>query len=110
MDISKNILAPFATSLTNDGADLVIDVNAFVMRLLLFDKYNIETSMFRDMVMLINTFEVQGLIDLLDSGVVSLYADPLSYGQFNREDPLKRKYLVPNRGAWWRRFFAIIAL
>lgn len=84
MSISQQVFAPLATT-TNDGRDIVTDVNSFILRILLFDTYIIESSMLRDLAQLAAVFGADGLTDIINSGAVRIHIDALSIGQAERE-------------------------
>jgi hypothetical protein len=83
-NISHQVFAPFAIT-ANDGVGIIIDVNSFIMRILLFDTYIIESSMLRDIMQLEKVFGIEGLIDLIKSGAVKIHIDALTIGQGERD-------------------------
>jgi hypothetical protein len=106
-DISQKVIAPFGTPLA-DGRAVGIDLNSFVMRLLLFEHYTIETVMLKDVAKLSRAFGVDGLIELLKSGIVSIHMDALTTGQMNREDPLRGNASFPTVGSFGGEFLPLM--
>lgn len=90
MDIQNSIYSRFAViGKTND--DIVIDVNGFITRLLLFDKYIVDSIRLQDIPQLVKNFGLDGLIELLNSGALKIHCDALSIGQVGQATVLKSR-------------------
>lgn len=76
--MDNKIFAPAAKS-QNDR--VVLDLNGFVTRLLLFDHYTLDSILMRDLAQMVGVFGVEGLRDLLSTGIISIHSSPLTIGQ-----------------------------
>ncbi len=89
MDIGSRVVAPFTELRDDRDRNVSIDINSFVMRLLLFDTYTIETIRLKDIAKLINNFGFNGLMELLDSGFIKIHLAARTMGAMNRTDPTR---------------------
>lgn len=76
----------FAPLVRFENGNLVGDVvGDFITRFLLFDHYTIDSSLMRELVVLVNVFGIDGLCELLKAGHVSIHASAYTIGQMNHK-------------------------
>lgn len=76
--MDNRIFAPAAISL--DG-EVKLDLNGFVMRLLLFEHYTLDSMLMRELAQMVGIFGVEGLRDLLSADIISIHSSALTLGQ-----------------------------
>lgn len=76
--IANRVFAGFAEA---NEREVIVDVDAFIRRVLLFDEYIVQTIRLADIAQLVVNFGVEGLIELLESGIVSIHCDALTMAQ-----------------------------
>lgn len=76
--MANNIFAGFSIIQEDD---VLIDINSFIRRFLLFDQYIIQTIRLKDISQLVVNFGVNGLIELLESGYIQIHCDALTTAQ-----------------------------
>lgn len=68
-----------------DAEDHVeVDVGALVRRLILFDRVTVESVRLREVPSLVAAFGIDGLIDLIDAGAVTILCDAMTTGEIGR--------------------------
>jgi hypothetical protein len=67
-------MAPFAKQ-RRDNKVIGFDAEAFVQRLILFDRYIIPSIWLKDIQLLLRAVEPEALCELIDSGAISFYID-----------------------------------
>jgi len=83
VDIHEHHLGPIANEVVGEDRPEV-DVGALVRRLILFEKCTIESIRLKEIPALVSVFGVDGLLKLLDSGVVEILADFVTTGQIGQ--------------------------
>lgn len=76
--MQSKIFAGFATA---TDKKVTIDLDAFLRRILLFDEYIVQTVRLDDIAQLAKNFGVDGLIRLLEAGVIRIHCDALTMAQ-----------------------------
>jgi hypothetical protein len=77
-NIRTRLLGPCATFPSAVPDDIVVDVGALVRRLLLFDRYVLQSYRLREIPRLVSAFGSTGLITLLRSGVLRIQCEGMS--------------------------------
>jgi len=88
MDIRERHFGRIATEESGQGR-VVVDVGALVRRLILFEQCTIESIMLKEIPALVSVFGADGLLTLLDSGVVRIVCDVMTAGQVGQTAILK---------------------
>jgi hypothetical protein len=78
-DIRTRIFGPFATA-KNGGKKVEAKLDEFLERLLLFDKYIIQSQRLRDVVPLVQRFGFEAVIELLRSTSIQVHDDVITIG------------------------------
>lgn len=81
-DIRERHLGPIAVY--EPEMAVQVDAGALVRRLLLFDHVVLESARLKEIPALVALFGAQGLLDLLDSGVLEIVCDALTIGEIGR--------------------------
>jgi hypothetical protein len=87
MQMQNKVLAPLG-KLDRAKDHVQIDLNAFIRRLILFDEVIVESIRLKDIPQLAYTFGVDGLVDLLKSGIVRIHCSALTTGQVGQTTAL----------------------
>jgi hypothetical protein len=99
VDIRERLLAGTARVKREGSAEVtLVDPGAFVRRLLLFEHYIVDSIRLEEIPTLTRVFGIDGVIKLLESGIVSIRADPLTFGQtgqLNISEARAKKGLLP---------------
>lgn len=77
MDISNRLIAP-SGKILDSNKNIYFDLDGFVKRILLFDHYILDSLGLLELPYLINTFTFNGLIELLESGAISIHTFPVN--------------------------------
>jgi hypothetical protein len=83
MNITRRFLAPVAIQ-DNKNNVVSVDLSAFLLRLLLFDTYIMQSVWLDDLYLLIDAFGAEGLILLLQEKALKLYCESYSIGETGR--------------------------
>lgn len=82
MSIRERLLAPCAALLPGEDDVVDVDIGALVRRLLLFDTYILESIRFLETRAFVETFGFDGLMTLLDSGLIKVRCQAYTLGHF----------------------------
>ncbi len=99
MDIRNRLIGPCATSLPTHE-NVVLDLNALVIRLLLFDTYILQSINFKEIPHLVKALGFEGTLVLLASGAIRLHCDALSIAQVGQTDLLRQQKKVLPLGSY----------
>ncbi len=97
MDLRARLIGPFATA-EGDRDKPDVDVRALVHRLLLFDKYILESNRLTEFPHLVSVFGFDGTMALLKSADIQVHCDALTIGQVGQLSVLEsrvKKGLLP---------------
>jgi hypothetical protein len=83
MNITRQFLAPVAIQDAKNNV-VSVDLSAFLLRLLLFDTYIMQSVWLDDLYLLIDAFGAEGLILLLQEKALTLYCESYSIGETGR--------------------------
>lgn len=78
MDISKRLIAYCQDSTTSNEKSTYIDVDSFIRRILLHDTYILDSNALDEINHLVKIFGLEGVLLLLDSGILRIHCEPLS--------------------------------
>lgn len=81
MDFRNNLIAPCAMQSEENRNVLDVDLSAIVSRLLLFDKYILQSIRFLEFPEVVKAFGVGGTLDLLSSKALKLHCDVATFAQ-----------------------------
>jgi hypothetical protein len=84
MDWRERHIGPITARVGDDGAKVVVDVGALVRRLLLFEHCTLESDGLVEIPRLYNAFGFRDLMELLESGALSIICDHL-YGEYRSD-------------------------
>jgi hypothetical protein len=96
MDLRKRLIAPFASVSPTD--ELTVDLSGFILRLVLFEKYILQSRRLREFPALLSAFGYEGVSELLSSNAIDIHCEALTIGQIGQLgifEPRKRKGLLP---------------
>jgi hypothetical protein len=80
IEIRDHLIGPCATALSDDAdAEVAVDVGALVRRLVLFERYTLQTMRMREFAALVRAFGEGGLRELLADGCLRVYCDPAGF-------------------------------
>jgi hypothetical protein len=82
VSIRNRLLAPCAALLPDEHDVVNVDIGALVRRLLLFDTYILQSLRFLETRALVETFDFDGLLVLLDSGALKVRCQAYTLGHF----------------------------
>jgi len=86
MSLRDRVLSPCAWAA--EGSDeIVVDVDALLMRLLLFDTYVLDSHGLKELPKLVALFGYDGVIELLDANALKLHPYRLFAGHLTRDAP-----------------------
>ena len=97
MDLRQRLIAPFAT-VSFPGQIVSVDAEAFILRLILFDQYVIQSVRFQEFPELIRVFGFSAVRELLASNAIKVRCEALTVGQVGQLHLLeerKRKGILP---------------
>lgn len=86
----EHLVGPWGTyDETTDSVSL--DVGALVRRLLLFEHLTLESTRLKEVPLLVRAFGLDGVRELLGSGVTSIYCDAVTVGQIGQAEVLESR-------------------
>jgi hypothetical protein len=88
MDIRERHFGRIASQIP-DSADVEVDLDALIRRLILFDRCIIESIGLKEIPALIALFGAEGFVELMDSGSIEIVCDVLTAGQVGQTAALK---------------------
>src|ERR1035437_5333187 len=88
MDIRERHFGRITTGASESG-QLIVDVDVFIRRLLLFEHCITETDMLKEIPSLISVFGAKGFLALLESGAIRVVCDAMTAGQAGQTEGLK---------------------
>jgi hypothetical protein len=77
VEIRDHLIGPCATAISD--AEVAVDIGALVRRLVLFERYTLQTMRMREFATLARAFGEGGLRDLLADGCLRVYCDPTAF-------------------------------
>jgi hypothetical protein len=84
MDIRKRLIGPCSTYLPKTD-DIEFDFNAFVRRLILFDKYILTSTKLKEFKHLIKVFGYENVIELLKSDSIKIYSHSMGVAHVKQD-------------------------
>jgi len=86
-DIRKQLIAPCATRREAILDDIVVDLDlgALLRRILLFDRYIVESWRLAEFAPLIKQLGADGVLSLLRSGAVGIHCDVMEIGELREQ-------------------------
>ena len=99
VDLRQRLIAPFAT-VSHPGDIISVDLAGFVLRLILFEKYIVQSVRLREFPQLLQAFGFPAVHELLTSGAINIRCEALTVGQVGQLailEPRARKGLLPSR-------------
>lgn len=78
---------PIARTDENTGAVLEVDVGSLVRRLIVFDRCTIESIGLNEIPALVAVFGAGEVMELVDSGAISIICDVMTIGEIGRPPP-----------------------
>ena len=89
MELRERHIGPITTRSGEDGSDVRVDAGALVRRLLLFEHCTLESDGLVEIPRLVRVFGFRGLMELLESGALSIICDPITMGNIGQTLDLK---------------------
>jgi hypothetical protein len=89
VELRERHIGPITTRSGEDGSDMKVDAGALVRRLLLFEHCTLETDGLLEIPRLVKVFGFKGLMELLESGALSIICDPVTMGNIGQSLGLK---------------------
>ena len=89
MELRERHIGPITTRSGKGGSDVRVDAGALVQRLLLFEHCTLESDGLVEIPRLVRVFGFRGLMELLDSGALSIICDPITMGNIGQTLGLK---------------------
>jgi hypothetical protein len=80
VDIRQRLIAPFA-SVSHPGDIISVDLAEFVLRLILFEKYIVQSVRLREFPQLLQAFGLAAVHELLASGAINILCEALTLGK-----------------------------
>jgi len=99
MDIRNRLIGPCATSLPTHE-NVVLDLNALVIRLLLFDTYILQSIDFKEIPHLVKALGFEGTLVLLSSGAIRFHCDAPRIAQVGQDELLRQQKNVLPLGSY----------
>jgi hypothetical protein len=95
-DIRKQLIAPCATRREAILDDIVVDLDlgALLRRILLFDRYIVESWRLAEFAPLIKQLGADGVLSLLRSGAVGIHCDVMEIGELREQGSPSTRYSV----------------
>jgi hypothetical protein len=90
VDLRQRLIAPFAT-VSHPGDIISVDLAGFVLRLILFDRYIVQSVRLREFPELISAFGFPAVQELLASGAVNIRCEALTIGQIGQLNLLQER-------------------
>jgi hypothetical protein len=104
-DIRERLVAPCANRIidaTRGTDEVSVDLGALVRRIILFDKYILQSVRLMEVPHLLPVFGFNGTITLLQSGLVDLECDSTIVGQAGQNAPVRgHKQALPLKSYWF---------
>ncbi len=76
--LQDNIYGRCARTVNANGQNIYVDLDLFFVRLLLFEKYTLESLRLKELPFLASTISIDGLLELLESGSLKFHWEPIS--------------------------------
>lgn len=89
MEMRERHVGPITTRAGDDGSTVKVDAGALVRRLLLFEHCTLESDNLAEIPRLVTVFGFRGLMELLESGALSIICDYISMGNIGQTLGLK---------------------
>jgi len=90
MDLRQRLIAPFAT-ISYPGEIVSVDLAAFVLRLILFEQYIVQSVRLQEFPELIRAFGFPAIQELLASGAIKMRCEGLTIGQVGQVSVMKER-------------------
>jgi hypothetical protein len=107
-DIRERLVAPCANRIidaTRSSDEVSVDLGALVRRIILFDKYILQSVRLMEIPHLLPVFGFNGTITLLQSGLIDLECDSTIIGQAGQNAPVRGQKRAFSLKSYW--FFGV---